>query len=204
MDRSGSNGKHSIFFQDSTFQLVFHVSNMIKYAKKDKKENNFGYENTDDDNDYYSNLNNLRKKLLGNDHVNVIWLENPYSDFDPNLIVSGVILIYIVIYPVSDSHYLIKLIPNKRSKFSMKEKLSVYFTEDILVSVENINSYMIRLIILLNLTISYTLQKAAFKKIELDSSSGFGKNYQQIQFDTNITQRYKEIERINYRFKNSI
>lgn len=156
----------------------------------------------------------MRKKLIGNDYVNIAWLENPYHEFDTGLIISGAILIYILVCPISSTHYLIKLKQNKRSKFNLMEKLNTYFTEEMCVSVENNNlsSYLIYLIVTLNFVINYTLQKTAFKKLEnekLDRSDSkstlFINSLQsQISLDSNITQRYKEIERINNRFRNNI
>jgi hypothetical protein len=183
LDRTGSQGRYSIYFEDNIFQLVYHVSNLIKFEKK-----------VDD-----NQLLTVRKKLLGNDYINIIWLENPYCDFDPNIIISSVILIYIVIYPISPSHYLIRMKQNKKSKFKVNYPL--YFNEDMIVKVESIQGFIQKLIISLNIMISYSLQNSAFKKYDSES---VGKGYQQILFDTNITQRYKELERINYRFKNSI
>jgi hypothetical protein len=205
LDKSGAHGKYSIFYQDSCFQIVYHVSNLITYES--------GHKNLSVQNDYLYTLQNIRKKLLGNDYINIIWMENPYQDFDPNIIVSGVILIYIIIYPVSESHYLIRIKHNKRSKFNIMDKVLNYFSDEISVSLENDNlsSYLIKLITLLNLQISYTLQKSAYKKVEIENRTssansfhGFQNLQNQILLDTNITQRFKEIERINYRFKNSI
>jgi hypothetical protein len=143
----------------------------------------------------------IRKKLLGNDYINIIWMDNPNNDFDANIIISGVILIYIVICPVSETHYLIRLKQNKRSKFNFRERFSMYFMEDYVIKTHEIFGFLTKLIIQLNLMIAYILQKTAIKKLEAEN---LGKNFQPIQFDTNVSQRYKELERINYRFKNSI
>jgi hypothetical protein len=191
IDRSGCNGKYAIYFQDNVFQLIFHVSNLLKIEKRGDIDNS----------DYLMTLMTIRKKLLGNDYLNIIWMDNPYNDFDASLIISGVILIYIVIHPISETHYLIKLKQNKKSKFSIKEKLLIYFMEEYVVRSEDIFSFLNKLIIVLNIMIAYSLQKSAFKKCEIEN---LGKSFQPIQFDTNISQRYKELERINYRFKNSI
>jgi hypothetical protein len=140
-----------------------------------------------------NNLQTIRKKILGNDHINIIWVDNPHQEFDNGIIMSGAILIYIIVYPISNTHYLIKLRQNKRSRFNIIDKISVYFNDEIIINIDNysISSYLIYLIISFNLIINYTLQKNTFKKIEGVS----------IGLDTNITQRYKEIERIIYRFK---
>jgi hypothetical protein len=190
IDRSGCNGKYAVYYQDSVFQVIFHISNLLKPERKNESEN-----------DYLNYTLTIRKKLLGNDYINIIWMDNPNNDFDANLIISGVILIYIVILPISETHYLIKLKQNKRSKFNIRERLAMYFMEDYVIKRDEIFTFLKKLIIQLNLMIAYILQKSAIKKLEAEN---LGKNFQTLQFDTNISQRFKELERINYRFKNSI
>jgi hypothetical protein len=190
IDRSGCNGKYAIYYQDNVFQLIFHVSNLLKVERKGESEI-----------DYRSLLMSLRKKLLGNDYINIVWMDNPNNEFDANIILSAVILVYIIICPISETHYLVKLKQNKRSKFNIREKFSLYFMEDYIIKTDDIFSSLNKLIIQLNIMIAYVLQKTAYRKLE---NENLGKNFQQIQFDTNISQRYKELERINYRFKNSL
>jgi tuberous sclerosis protein 2 len=173
LNKTGANGKYAIFYGDSIFQLVFHVINLI-VDKESPSES------------HYTNLYNLRKKIIGNDYVNIVWQESQHQEFDPALIISGAILIYIVVHPVSETHYAVKIRYNKRARFNLSEKVSGYFNEDLLIS--------------------YQLQKTVYNKIEIESqiSSSLNKpNTIQIGFDTNITQRFKEIERLNYRFKNN-
>ncbi len=196
LNKTGANGKFAIFFGDSTFQLVFHVTNLIgeKESPHDTHQNN---------------LYDIRKKLIGNDYVNIVWLENSHQEFDPCLIISGAILLYLVINPVSDTHFAVKIKHNKRARFNLADKVSAYFNEDLCVSVENssLKEYIINMVIRLNLLISYQLQKTVYNKIEIESQLNsvnlVKHNALQIGFDTNITQRFKEIERINYRFKNN-
>jgi hypothetical protein len=195
LNKTGANGKYAIFYGDSIFQLVFHVINLI-VDKESPSES------------HYTNLYNLRKKIIGNDYVNIVWQESQHQEFDPALIISGAILIYIVVHPVSETHYAVKIRYNKRARFNLSEKVSGYFNEDLCLSLErdSLRDYLINLVTQLNLLISYQLQKTVYNKIEIESqiSSSLNKpNTIQIGFDTNITQRFKEIERLNYRFKNN-
>ncbi len=195
LNKTGANGKFALFYGDSIFQLVFHVINLI--VDKDSPSES-----------HLTNLFNLRKKIIGNDYVNIIWQENQHQEFDPSLIISGAILIYIVVHPVSETHYAVKIKYNKRARFNLSEKVSGYFNEDLCLSLDrdSLKDYLLNLVIQLNLLISYQLQKTVYNKIEIESQISGSMNKQntlQIGFDTNITQRFKEIERINYRFKNN-
>ena len=136
MDRSGQFGKNLIYYQDNQFQLVFHVSNLIKYDKK------LDFMNNIDDLEYNSLNYTARKKIIGNNYINIIWLENPYQQFNNNLIISSVIIVYIVISPINEQFYLIKLLPNKRSKFNFIDKIYLYFIKEALVNVDLLHLYL--------------------------------------------------------------
>jgi hypothetical protein len=232
LNKTGANGKYAIYYQDNIFQLLFHVSNLIKNEYKASKSENDVRGQRDmiltkeefKKKEHLTQLHNLRKKIIGNDNVNIVWLENPYQDFDPNLIISGAILVYLVVYPLSETHYLIKIKYNTRSRFNLIEKVPIYFPEDICVEAESLTKELTKMSIQLNLLISYVLQKTVYKKVEIDRQINFNINLtvgnnnlpgrgsgnfqpilqNQIHFDTNITQRFKEIERIIYKFKNSL
>lgn len=219
------------------FQMIYHIISLIKVDQSlltDSLQNKANindaeFSRTQSSNtpnesklhpssEYMSQLLNIRKKLIGNDYVNIVWLENPFQDFDSSLIISGAILIYIVVYPISDFHNLIKIKFNKRSKFNIIEKVLNCITEELCIEAEgdNLSNYLVKLVIHLNLIINYTLQKTAYKNVEFERSNTALANssntsgnrytnlYSQIHFDTNLTQRYKDIERIIYKFKNSI
>lgn len=232
MNKTGANGKYAIYYQDNIFQLLFHVSNLIKEEFKESKPDRdirvqremiFNKEEFKKK-EHKIQLHNIRKKIIGNDYVNIVWLENPYQDFDPNLIISGAILVYLVVYPLTESHYLIKIKYNRRSRFNLIEKVPIYFPEDICIDSESLTKHLTKMSIQLNLLISYQLQKTVYKKIEIDQQINFNINHtggninlpgrgtgnmqttllNHIHFDTNISQRFKEIERINNKFKNSL
>jgi len=125
-------------------------------------------------------------------------LENPYLDFDSNLIISGAILMYIVIYPFSDTNYLIKFKFNKNSKIKIKEKLLNYFTDELMINSEFVSQYLINKIILLNLMIKYSLDNTIYKRIELDLHFNNipDPNPNKAYFETNLTMRNQIIKNI--------
>ena len=135
-----------------------------------------------------------------------MWLENPYEKLNLEILISSVNIVYIIIVPYDDNHYLIKLRANNRSKYSGILKNYSCF-KDLVVDGENLYNILIRTIISLNVSISYTLQSKAAEHVNNEynlsniNGSNTNKNYQQVEFDTNITQRYKQIEKIVNKFK---
>ena len=139
-----------------------------------------------------------RKKIIGNNFINIVWLENPYLDFDPNIILSQVILMYIVIYPYSDKNFLIKFKFNKNSKIKIKEKLLNYFTDELLINPEFITQFLINKIILINLMIKYIFDNQYYKRLELDLHFNNipDNNPNKVYYDTNLSSRYQIIKNI--------
>ncbi len=143
-------------------------------------------------------LFDIRKKIIGNDFINIVWLENPYLDFDPNLIMSGAILVYIVIYPYSDKKYLIKFKFNKNSRIKIKEKLFYYFTDELIINSDFLSQFIINKIILMNLMIKYFLDNTNYKRIEIDLHFNNipDPNPNKIFYETNLTVRNQIIKNV--------
>lgn len=143
-------------------------------------------------------LFDVRKKIIGNDFINIVWLENPYLDFDPNVILSGAILMYIVIYPYSEKNYLIKFKFNKNSRIKIKEKLLNYFTDELLIDSEFLSQFLINKIILINLMIKYFLDNTNYKRIEIDLHFNNipDPNPNKIYYETNLSLRNQIIKNI--------
>jgi len=95
---------------------------------------------------------------------------------------------------------LIKLRTNNRSKYSGILKNYSCF-KDLVVDGETLYNVLIKTIISLNVAIAYTLQNKAADQISRESLTVLHKNFQPIEFETNITQRYKQIERLVHKFK---
>lgn len=140
----------------------------------------------------------IRKKIIGNDFINIVWLENPYLDFDPNIIMSGAILMYIVIYPFSEKNYLIKFKFNKNSRIKIKEKLLNYFTDELLINSEFLSQFLVNKIILINLMIKYFLDNTNYKRIEIDLHFNNipDPNPNKIYYETNLSLRNQIIKNI--------
>lgn len=143
-------------------------------------------------------LFDIRKKVIGNDFINIVWLENPYLDFDPNIILSGAILMYIVIYPYSEKTYLIKFKFNKNSRIKIKEKLLNYFTDELLINSEFLSQFLINKIILINLMIKYFLDNTNYKRIEIDLHFNNipDPNPNKIYYETNLSLRNQIIKNV--------
>jgi len=143
-------------------------------------------------------LFDIRKKIIGNNFINIVWLENPYLDFDPNVILSGAILMYIVIYPYSEKNYLIKFKFNKNSRIKIKEKLLNYFTDELLIRSEFLSQFLINKIILINLMIKYYLDNTNYKRIEIDLHFNNipDPNPNKIYYETNLSLRNQIIKNI--------
>ncbi len=178
-------------------------NNINKMSFIHNQSNLNNYENSNgnfflNDNIRNDTLYEKRKKIIGNDLINIVWLENPYLDFDSNLIMSGAILMYIVIYPFSNTKFLIKFKFNKNSKIKIKEKLLNYFTDEIMIDSEFVSQYLFNKIILLNLMIKYSLDNTIYKRIELDLyfNNIPDPNPNKPYFETNLTMRNQIIKNI--------
>jgi len=75
-----ATGKTSIYFADLMHEVMFHVAPLITTDDKDTKKI-------------------YKKRHVGNDHVTIVWCENP-SDYDRYTIVSQFNQVHIIIYPL--------------------------------------------------------------------------------------------------------
>lgn len=187
---------------NSTNNPIYHNFN-TNYSAWPNNPNNIyqtqqGSTNHNTLNSQFEALFELRKKIIGNNFINIVWLENPYLDFDPNIILSQVILMYIVIYPFSEKNFLIKFKFNKNSKIKIKEKLLNYFTDELLINPEFLTQFLINKLILINLMIKYIFDNQYYKRLELDLHFNNipDNNPNKVYYDTNLSSRYQIIKNI--------
>ena len=154
--------------------------------------------NSNDKNDIYLD----RKRVIGNNYINLIFFDNSYVSFNVEILKSYVSFFYILVFPYSENFYFLKLKPNPKSKYNITEKVYKMLFKEIIISHDCLDVMLKKIIIILNLYISYILQVKSHKSLEVESNTGALKNYQQMfEFDSNITQRFKQIERIIFKYK---
>jgi len=180
--------------------MIHNNSNNQFYNNYSNNSFNNTYLNQNNINNFNTNdaLFEMRKKIIGNDFINIVWLENPNLDFNPNIIISGAILIYIVIYPFSETNYLIKFKFNKNSKIKIKQKLLNYFTDELLINTEYLSQFLINKIILINLMIKYFLDNTNYKRIEIDLHFNNipDPTPNKLYYETSLSLRYQFIKNI--------
>ena len=105
---------------------------------------------------------------------------------------------YIVIYPFSETNYLIKFKFNKNSKIKIKEKFLNYFTDELMINSEFVSQYLINKIILLNLMIKYLLDNTIYKRIEIDLNFNNipDPNPNKVYYETNLSMRNQIIKNV--------
>lgn len=185
---SGKEGKYAIYHQDTMFQIIFHCSNLI--ITSDKGE-----------------IGDIRKKILGNNYINVIWMDNCYMKFTPSTIKTKKTFVYIVIYPYSASHYYVKLkfqSLNNETDQLMKEKQNIiemikkFMQTKVVIYVDKdcfaLSNYIKKLVIIATSLIEYNIEKMAYcdGKAEVCNGNAIHRN--------TLLFRYQEL--INHLIKN--
>lgn len=125
-------------------------------------------------------------------------MENPYSVFDSSLLLSSVTLIFLVLYPINSTYILIKVKENKFAKYKILDKVLAAFPSEILVDLEFGIKYIQHLAVHVNSIIEHELQREAYMHIAKESSDGH-----RVEFTSNVTQRFKEIDRAIFKFRQS-
>ena len=174
--------QYILMYNDSLCQIIFHVSNLL----------------------FENNL----KDILFNDEVCLIWIENPNIDLNLffNQILNDQMLIFIFIFPKTETHYLIKRYYSKGCNEIFKSLIDKIFLDEIIININNINSIylLLRMIIQIKDIIKY--QKSNLQYLNSNNQSTrqlFGKNvsnHNQIQ-ETNFEKRKQIIKDIIYNFK---
>jgi hypothetical protein len=80
LDPEGSNGLRSLYFSNSSTEIMFHVITLMPTVRGDLQQID-------------------KKRHVGNDYVHVIWSDNE-RDYVPNVITSHFNDIQIVVYPL--------------------------------------------------------------------------------------------------------
>lgn len=163
--RNGKEGKYVIYHQDAMFQIIFHCSNLIT-SDKDR-------------------LGDVRKRILGNNYINIIWMDNCYMTFTPSTIKTKKTFIYIVIYPYSPSHYYVKLkfqALNNETDQLIKEKQNIiemikkFIQTKLVIYVDKncyaLSNYIKRVVIIATSLIEYNIEKMNYCNGKTDSNLG--------------------------------
>ncbi len=186
MKRKEEN-QYILMNNNSLFQIIFHVSNLL-------------------------NEDNI-KDILYNDELNVIWMENPLIQFDLFLskVPNNIILIFIVIFPVTETHYFIKRYYNNGVNDSFKNLIDKIFINEMIINIKNSSSIylLLRMIMEIKEMIKYEkyhLQhlnseiiipnKISFEIIT-KKNLAFQKQINNFSFENNFTKRNEIINEIN-------
>jgi hypothetical protein len=149
-----------------------------------------------------SDIHFSRKKVIGNNLVNIIFFDNIFEGFDVDILKSSLSFFYILIFPYSTNLYFIKLKPNSKSIYNMTDKVFKSLFKEIIINYDNLDIILKMIIILLNMYISYVRQKKAYKAYDSESNPPNNKSFtHSFEFDSNITERFKQIERITFNYK---
>ncbi|MCQ2815957.1 MAG: hypothetical protein MJ252_01705 [archaeon] len=140
---SDENENYLIKYKDSQSQIIFYSSELIKSSDNSSKINKLI-------------ADQLKKDLLQN-YIFMIWMDNPFRDFDVNFFKSQIKQdsIFIVIFPITNTHYKIEIVPSiKEDSLTkiIKKVFSLNYTLNI--TSENSIMYLLDLIMELNLFIT--------------------------------------------------
>ena len=84
----------SIFYSDDEYDVMFHVSTLMKTSDDDPQQL-------------------AKKRHIGNDNVHIVWCENK-SGYDPDTILSNFNDAHIIVYPFNDDLY--HVVVHKKNK----------------------------------------------------------------------------------------
>ncbi len=122
--------------------------------------------NSNDKNDIYLD----RKRVIGNNYINLIFFDNSYVSFNVEILKSYVSFFYILVFPYSENFYFLKLKPNPKSKYNITEKVYKMLFKEIIISHDCLDVMLKKIIIILNLYISYILQVKSHKSLEVENA----------------------------------
>ena len=111
-----NESQYILCYKDSLSQIIFHVTNLL-------------------------NEDNI-KEIIFEDEISLIWMENP--QIETNLFISKFpsdkIYIFIVIFPVTETHYFVKRYYNSNLSESFRDLIDKIFLDEIIININNINS----------------------------------------------------------------
>lgn len=144
----------------------------------------------------------FRKKTIGNNYLVIVFQQSNQTIFNPSIITSSVIMLYLVVKCLNGEHFVLKLVENSRAKFKILSKILKYFPVEIILNSDNVCSYIQQLTILLNCLVNYYLQKEELLFIKRETASNVNVKYASSEMYTgNLSNRYNEIEKICSKFK---
>lgn len=144
----------------------------------------------------------FRKKTIGNNYLVIVFQQSNQTVFNPSIITSSVIMLYLIVKCLNGEHFVLKLVENPRAKFKILSKILKYFPAELVLNSDNICPYLQQLTILLNCLINYYLQKEELLYIKKESVGNVNVKYTNSEMYTgNLSNRYNEIEKICSKFK---
>ena len=88
--KNGTTGEKVVHTVEFGKEIVFHVSTLLPYSKENQQQLE-------------------RKRHLGNDICNIVYQEDPGTEFNPNLFKSNFVHIFAVVYPMGLAGYRLKV-----------------------------------------------------------------------------------------------
>lgn len=116
------------------------------------------------------------------------------------MILSTVILIYIVVTPINSDFIKVTFLENPLAKYKLLNKILKHFESEFLI-LRNLQASTLRDIFLeVSNLISYYIQKEDLSHFAKEKATNYFSN-EKDTFNNNLVYRYKEIERILFKFK---
>ena len=163
--------KYCIYKQDSLFQIVYNVLNLIGNSVE-VDENKLFLE---------------RKKVIGNLSICVFFLESGDELFSSSVIKSFNIIYYIVVIPIGD-FYRIKILKNKQNKMNVDLNISALF-KDIVIDESQLAKTVERVVLTISMRVDYAKQKQQGQLFNEGEEN-------HLEFETSIGNRLKALNLI--------
>lgn len=177
--------------QDFIYKVVFNVINMISYDESNESENNIN-----------DDLYLIRKQTLGNSHLSIIYLQNENIRFNPYLITSFVTCIFVTIFFINDDYIMVRLIENPNAKYKLRLNLLKFYEKDYIYNISTQLNQFMNLLICISNSLNFYMQKEDIKmRIKNDINIPNSLNTDKDVYNTNLTYRYNELEKIILKHK---
>jgi hypothetical protein len=161
--------------------------------------------------EYYTNLEKedselylIRKRILGNSRLVIVYQNSSAQEFNVSLISSSVVLIYMVVTSVND-FFLVTIHENPMAKYKLLNNILKFFEKEFLVIKQYQSTYLRDIVLQISNLITYYTQKEEMSYFAKENTTGHV-NHQSEENDiymNNLILRYRQIDRILFKFKTS-
>lgn len=177
---------------------------MTNLITSSTNNNNLTKSNNDNNEEEDTELYLVRKRIIGNSRLVIVFQNNSTQEFNVSLITTSVILIYIVVTSIND-YLLITIHENPMAKYKLLSKVLKHFEKEFLVLKQYQSTYLRDVITQISNLITYYTQKEDLSYLAKENTTGHHNHLVEENdiYLNNLVERYRHIDRILFKFKST-